>query len=136
MVFTPLKFQDNSSCIFVDIQEKVRSRKCPITYWQIVYNGSCICKRGSYDMMVYYRKWIHFLNLDKFFTSSPMRIFWLFFQPPFRINRVLVSEFVSWKIFLSHEIPKKSRLSLIFQNSLFLFIWCCYRKHVVSSWRH
>ena len=33
MVFTPLKFQENSSCNFVDIQQKVRSRKCPNTYW-------------------------------------------------------------------------------------------------------
>ena len=37
IVFTLLKFQDNSSSIFVDIQQKVRSRKCPITYRQIVY---------------------------------------------------------------------------------------------------
>ena len=40
MVFMPLKFQDNFSCIFVDIQQKVRSRKCPITYWQIVYKST------------------------------------------------------------------------------------------------
>ena len=33
MVFTPLKLQVNSSCIFVDIQQKVQSQKCPITYW-------------------------------------------------------------------------------------------------------
>ena len=37
MIFTFLKFQHNSSCIFVDIQQKVRSQKCPITYRQIVY---------------------------------------------------------------------------------------------------
>ena len=33
MVFTFLKFQDNSSCIFVDIQQKVLSQQCPIAYW-------------------------------------------------------------------------------------------------------
>ena len=35
MVFTPLKFQGNSSNIFVDIHDiqKVQSQKCPIIYW-------------------------------------------------------------------------------------------------------
>ena len=32
MIITPLKFQDNSSGIFVDIQQNVQNQKCPITY--------------------------------------------------------------------------------------------------------
>ena len=32
-----LKFQDSSSSIFADIQQKVQSQKCSVTYWQIAY---------------------------------------------------------------------------------------------------
>ena len=31
--FTCLKFQNDSSCIFADFQQKVQCQKCPITYW-------------------------------------------------------------------------------------------------------
>ena len=37
MVFTSLMFQNNFSCIFADFHQKVQSQKCPVTYWQIVY---------------------------------------------------------------------------------------------------
>ena len=58
--FTFLKFKNNSWRIFIDIQQKVPSQKCPITYWWIVY-----FLHFSVYMMTIFNTW-----LIKFFERA------------------------------------------------------------------